>query len=1363
MKRGLVLDQRYLIERLVGQGASGDVYRAEDRLTGAPAAVKVLRAPREEIAERFDREASVLAGLEHPGVVRLLSFGRLEEGQPYLAMEWLEGEDLARRLARGRLDLEDALALGEAVAAALAAAHARGVVHRDVKPANLFLVGGDPRRARLLDFGLARLPGAQGLTVTGAFLGTPAYMAPEQVRGARDVDGRADLYALGGVLFECLTGRPPFAGGAHLLGLMTRILTEPAPRLADLAPDAPPALDALIASLLEKSPEARPQGAEAVARALAAIAAGEGGAPIAAASAGPGSARAERKASASALTAMEQRLLSVILVAPPEAPSRAARAAVTSSATQISPLDATLPAGGPDPAALQAIAAAAAPFEARVEGLLDGAAVVLLSGRASATDQAADAARCALAVRRALHASRASEDRWIALCTGRGHLGSRPSCSETSALAALLLEAALRRGPPRARPIEGAVLIDEVTAGLLDARFQVAEEGGLRWLSGEDALGEPARLVLGRPTPFLGRERELGFLRDLFEEVRQEETASAALVLGEAGMGKSRLGWELAAAVRASCPAASIWIGRADPMGAGTAFGLIAAALRSAAGIREGEPAPVRYAKLSAVVGRHLDGAHAGAAAAFLGELVGAPACADDDAQLQAARRDPVMMGDRIRLAFTELVAAAASPAAPLLLLLEDLHWGDLPSLQLLDLTLRSARDRPLLVVGLSRPDLGALHPRLWAERGVHEIRLGGLPRRAAERLVKQALGDAADVAGIVERAAGHPLFLEELIRAAAAPRSRLTARPPAPSGASSSSTRALGSADSAPPAERAAAAPETVLAMVQARVARLDPEARRVLRAASNFGEAFWRGGASRLLGGPAGCPDLDAWLALLVERELIHPARASRFPGEAEYAFRHALMREAAYAMLTEADRRAGHELAAEFLERAGEDRAAVLAEHHERGGSPGRALPLYLRAARQALEGSDLASVLAHADRAIQCGAVGEALGEALALQAEAHQWMGGYEEATRLAARAMEHLPRAGDRWCEAAEALAISAGRRLDQDRLIALSRDLSELAAAGAMSDALLTAAVRAGLQAFIGGLYPEAEALFGAVEAAFRDGTPRDMRTRALLPMMQSHLAVLGRQLDGCIEKLLEAAELYERAGDLRAACSQRLDAALFQSECGQYERARAQLESVLAVSERLGLTRLTSVARTILGAVLGRLGRIDEGLALLDGGIRELTALGDIRMGGSARNHRARFLLALGRVDAAAESAEEAVAMVAAMPRFQARVFATLARARLGQGRLEEALAAGAAAMSILERMKRLGTDEISIRLAMALVLRGSGDLDGARRVLSVAREQLLWQAGCIKDPEVRAAFLDAIADHRLLLKLAEELGAG
>ena len=261
---------RYVLEVPIGRGGMGEVWRGTDTVLGRQVAVKTidLRSLRDESgAARFEREARATAGLSHPNVVTVHDSG-VEGHTAYIVMELLPGPSLAERLVEGPLPVDEVVEVGRQVASALDAAHARGLVHRDIKPGNIAYA--DDGRVRVLDFGITQLTeptGSQALTATHTVMGTAEYLAPEQAMGGR-VDGRADLYALGCVLFALLAGQPPFRGATPVATMMMHA-NDPVPDVQALRPDTPDWLADLVDGLLAKNPDDRPAGAASVAEALA--------------------------------------------------------------------------------------------------------------------------------------------------------------------------------------------------------------------------------------------------------------------------------------------------------------------------------------------------------------------------------------------------------------------------------------------------------------------------------------------------------------------------------------------------------------------------------------------------------------------------------------------------------------------------------------------------------------------------------------------------------------------------------------------------------------------------------------------------------------------------------------------------------------------------------------------------------------------------------------------------------------------------------------------------------------------------------------------------------------------------------------
>jgi serine/threonine protein kinase len=272
VKPGDLVDGRFRIDARIGAGGMGVVFRARDEKAGdAPVAIKVLEASSPTRLERARRESATLAQLANPAIVTHVADGLTRDGHVYVAMEWIDGVSVADHLLDAGFSLREAIAVIRQVAGALAAAHRAGIVHRDVKPANILLAGRRLDAVKLIDFGVAWLADATFvLTRSGTAIGTPGYMAPEQARGERQLSPAVDVFGLGCTLYECATGRPAFSGTLRAAVLAKVLYAEPPP-LAGRCPEAPVAMVRALERMLDKDPRARLADGDAVVACLDAI------------------------------------------------------------------------------------------------------------------------------------------------------------------------------------------------------------------------------------------------------------------------------------------------------------------------------------------------------------------------------------------------------------------------------------------------------------------------------------------------------------------------------------------------------------------------------------------------------------------------------------------------------------------------------------------------------------------------------------------------------------------------------------------------------------------------------------------------------------------------------------------------------------------------------------------------------------------------------------------------------------------------------------------------------------------------------------------------------------------------------------
>jgi tetratricopeptide (TPR) repeat protein len=1322
MDRGTLVAGRYEIDALAGAGGMASVYRAHDRQTDRVVAVKVLQPGSAHLDERFVREIALLEELYHPAIVRYLDAGVTSERTRYLVMEWLDGEDLQSRLRRQPLGLGESLTLVARVAAALAFVHARRIVHRDVKPANIFLPHGRVDEAKLLDFGVARWAAASvTLTQPGSRFGTPAYMSPEQVRGVDRLNSRTDTFSLGCVLYECLTGEPAFV--AHdAMAVFCKILMERPPALSEALPYLPLEIDSLFRRMVAQKSIDRPRCVEVATtmeRLLASL-------PESLLQRAP--APSEQRASPT-LTGAERRVVHAV-VAAMHGELRGLDQASTFTHAE-GPLAAQALAGvrlgtsgsgsneyecdSSRPAQLERIARALAPIGARLNALADGSLIAVLEphpgGATSwtvAVDQAANAARCALRLRDEMPEAQ------VVVASARTTVRDARLVSHVIDRAIELLA---RARAPGAAGTPGEIRLDALTADLLGPGFDVVSdhERGFS-LRGEHprAHGTPAR----PETPFVGRERELARLTAVVESCFESELAVVALVSAPSGYGKSRLCREFLARVESRVDA-MVWFARSDPMRADAALHVMADAVRSM----------LHDHALREVVARHVEADDVGRVHGFLAELLGlqsGPGREVDDIQLGAARHDPKLMGDQVRRACADLVAGMTR-SRPLLLVIEDFHWTDRATVELLDGILHAMAGRPFAVVAFARPEYREAFPELWSEHGATELHLGRLPASAAETLARAMLGDQVSeerVAVLLEQAGGHPFYLEELSRHAAS-----------------------GHWDDLP---------ETVIAMVEARLERLDPHARQILRAASVFGERFWQGGVAALLGDAA----TSEWLASLVAGDWIRLAPGSRLAGEKEYAFRHSLIRDVAYEMLTEEDQRLGHRLAGDWLARAGEPHAGAIADHFLRGDAPAQAVPFLVRAAEDALARNDLAAAARFAERAIEHGAGGELLGRCRCVQVEERIWRGSASEVAELGREAMALLPRSGRQWYRMAAETGIALAKLGRLDEAGTLAAELGAGARGAEERSAWLNAAAKLAQPLLVSERRDVGQALLAAVEAEVGD-------LEAVEPFVAADIhfaralradAVLGDP-GAVLEEMERCAACFEAIGDVRQTCLHRGNVGYAKLELGLYEEAQAELRAVMAMAERALLGPAHNAARRNLAMLLARSGAAEEARALALQAIEWFSAHQDARAELLSHVSLVTALIAAGELATAESQAHAALARLPDAGPSRALVLAALARIRLIRHQHGEALEASTDAIALLDSLgSSLEGGDAAVTLVHAEALEASGRRAEARAVIARAREHLLAQAAKIGRSDWRHSFLGEIPDHARILALAE-----
>ncbi|HYI00343.1 serine/threonine-protein kinase PknK [Hyalangium sp.] len=1294
---GTLLASRFLLQRLAGRGGMGSVYRALDTTNGQPVAVKLIQAAADsDSARRFTREARLLSEVHHPSVVSYVAHGFTEQGQPFLAMEWLEGEDLAQRLVRQPLSLSDTLNLMRRIAQGLAITHSQGIVHRDIKPSNLFLRGGRMEDAVLLDFGLARLVAtSQALTGSAAVLGTPGYMAPEQASSQQEIAPSADIFSLGCVLYECLTGQAPFRAPLLTAVLAKILFSEPA-RLGTVRPELPAELQALMDRMLAKDPAKRIPDAAHLQHALHELGTLSEVPP-------PSPSRPQAPLH---LTQAEQHLVSVLL----------ATAQVSAEETP------TL-----DPEEVKQARRRMIPLlqELRTHGacaemLVDGSLLATFQlERGTATDQAALAAHCALAVK----------ERWdesfVVLATGLTLRGEPLPVGEVMDRAGEFLRKVAREPTARSQ-----VTLDATTAGLLGPRFQLDKSptSGTFLLHGEHLSVDESRPLLGRPTPCVGREQELAMLELAFTACVEDTSARALLVTAPPGTGKSRLRHEFLRRLEHRDQHMLVLLGRGDPMNAGSAYGLVGEAVRRLCGILDGEPLEVRRRKLAWRVNQSLPPELRKDTLEFLGELCGVAFSREDSPKLRAAREDPRLMTVQVTRALVTFLQAELSKA-PVLLVLEDLHWSDAPSVKLVDELLLELAGRPLLVLALARPEVKELFPELWGPH-LQEVPLRGLSQRACTRLIHEVLGrqvPEATVARVVEQSAGNALFLEELIRSEAEGHGQET--------------------------------PGTVLAMLQTRLQRLEPRPRRALLAASIFGRAFWSRGVQALLRDTLSLEELERNLQQLTELEVVQRQPGSRFPGETEYRFRHALVRDAAYSLVPGGLRPIGHRVAGEWLERTGEQDPWVLAEHYQLGQQQERAVHFFTRAGERLFERQDMPGAERCLEAALACEPVGPALAELRVLEVLIAFWREDFERLFRVGEKVQPELALGSAPWARVTGGMILmgaQCGRHADVARLGMLL--LSTPPAPEARTSYIETATFLTAMNSWCG-LRREALTVLESLDAVGVDILSRDNIARGWTYCARAyvHHFLEPRPWQACLQAE-EAVRAFREVNSERNRTAPQAVWGLTLEAAGDMPRAIEVLRDAVETCQRAGQTYATAATQMQLVLVLSSSPEPahQEETGHLARHLLETTK-GNLLHLGVAHLALAKVAGAQGWHSEAESHVRQACELVGVLLHFQLIARTLLSVTLRAQGRVAEARAEVESGVQLLERMGGLGDGAVGAWLALAEACFAQGDTSSGERALRQASRCMSLRAADMPDAATRERFLSRVPENARTLELA------
>jgi len=960
----------YEITEEIGTGGMATVYRAYQSSMDRHVAVKVIHQSivhDANLKDRFRREARLIARLEHPHLLPVYDFDG-DHVPPFIVMRYLEGGTLRQVMDQGldALPPAEMLYMLKQVAAALDYAHRQGVVHRDLKPSNIMI--DREGNAFVTDFGIARVAGSQqDLTGTGMLIGTTAYMSPEQAEARPDVDHAADIYSMGVMLYEMLTGEQPFQHESQLGVLMAHV-HDKVPNASARNPALTPAVDEVIATAMAKDRADRFPTCEALVGALAAAL------RVSSADAPTRLQSMTQTLSLDQLRAFAARRQAETKDTPSGATPTEQQRQMTAVYLDVVELAELLYESGLEAETVRArmdgvwkrLGEIARERGGVVQSRTDETGVALWGRARISEDDPEQAIRASLRMREAVaEETRAALGRkWepteesplpfsAGITTGSVLLerasdtGTYTASGSTITLAGRLRDAA--------EP--GEILVAHDTFTLVRGVFTFHNADPIRIRGRKEALEvyqvasvkprafrSKARGIEGIETKMIGREIELRLLQEALTLTIEDGETQVVTVVGEAGVGKSRLLYEFS--TWSDLLEETFWLfeARATQPSMMQPYSLTRDLFSFRFQILDSDPLDVVHEKVLAGVAGFL-GAGSDEKAELIGQLVGfdfssRPTVAEALKDAEGFRR-------RALDALGEFFATAAA-AHPIVMHLEDIHWADDRSLDLINHLVREQTKLPLFVICMARPSLYERRPQWGEGQRFHErIQLEPLSQLSSRRMVKELLKKVTEVPPelrdlIVERADGNPFYIEELTKVLI-------------------DDGVIVKGDEAWTVDATRLSnvriPPTLTGVLQSRLDTLTPDLQQLLQRASVVGRIFWDAGAVHL-SREAGLDEdgVQAMLEELRQREMILRREESSFAGTVEYVFRHAILRDVTYDTVVPRQRRALHKLVGDWLLDMGGERAheltLLVAEHYGHAGEPGLAAGQLLKAGRAAL---------------------------------------------------------------------------------------------------------------------------------------------------------------------------------------------------------------------------------------------------------------------------------------------------------------------------------------------------------------------------------------------------------------------------